>query len=97
MLHSDRSWTRRDFVKAISRAGLIGAVPSLAQAAATLNPDTVCISILHTTDLHDESRPKFYLLTMYDYPITIEILTSVGWRAALRKSAGGGGKIQTRS
>jgi leucyl-tRNA synthetase len=23
---------------------------------------------LHTTDLNDESRPKFYLLTMYDYP-----------------------------
>ena len=57
MLHSDRSWTRRDFVKAISRAGLIGAVPSLAQAAATLNPDTVCISILHTTDLHGHILP----------------------------------------
>jgi hypothetical protein len=23
---------------------------------------------LHRTDLHDESRPKFYLLTMYPYP-----------------------------
>ena len=23
---------------------------------------------LYTTDLHDDSRPKFYLLTMYDYP-----------------------------
>jgi leucyl-tRNA synthetase len=23
---------------------------------------------LHTTDLDDDSRPKFYLLTMYDYP-----------------------------
>ncbi|MEO7663828.1 MAG: leucine--tRNA ligase [Candidatus Limnocylindrales bacterium] len=23
---------------------------------------------LYRTDLHDESRPKFYLLTMYDYP-----------------------------
>jgi 2',3'-cyclic-nucleotide 2'-phosphodiesterase (5'-nucleotidase family) len=57
MLHSDRSWTRRDFVKAISRAGLIGAVPSLAHAAATLNPDTVCISILHTTDLHGHILP----------------------------------------
>ena len=57
MLHSDRSWTRRDFVKTISRAGLIGAVPSLAHAAATLNPDTVCISILHTTDLHGHILP----------------------------------------
>src|SRR5918992_2896843 len=23
---------------------------------------------MHKTDLHDDSRPKFYLLTMYDYP-----------------------------
>jgi leucyl-tRNA synthetase len=23
---------------------------------------------MHTTDLHDESKPKFYMLTMYDYP-----------------------------
>src|SRR6266513_2535784 len=59
MLHPDRSWTRRDFVKIISRAGLISAVPSLAHAAATLNPDTVCISILHTTDLHGHILPTF--------------------------------------
>jgi 5'-nucleotidase / UDP-sugar diphosphatase len=59
MLHPHRFWSRRDFVKTISRAGLISAVPSLAHAAATLNPDTVCISILHTTDLHGHIFPTF--------------------------------------
>ncbi len=59
MLHSDRFWTRRDFVKTISRVGLVSAVPSLAHAAAALNPDTVCISILHTTDLHGHILPTF--------------------------------------
>jgi 5'-nucleotidase / UDP-sugar diphosphatase len=57
MLDLDNSWTRRDFVKLISRAGLVGAVPNLAYAAAVLNPDTVCISILHTTDLHGHILP----------------------------------------
>src|SRR5438477_1501478 len=57
MLNLDNSWTRRDFVKLISRAGLISAVPNLAHAAAILNPDTVCISILHTTDLHGHILP----------------------------------------
>jgi 5'-nucleotidase / UDP-sugar diphosphatase len=59
MLHPDRFWTRRDFVKTVSRAGLISTVPSLANAAATLNRDTVCISILHTTDLHGHILPTF--------------------------------------
>ena len=52
-----RSWTRRDFVKLAGRAGLLGAVPTLASAAAALKQDTVCISILHTTDLHGHILP----------------------------------------
>ncbi|MBO0694840.1 MAG: bifunctional metallophosphatase/5'-nucleotidase, partial [Verrucomicrobia bacterium] len=35
------------------------AVPRLASAATALNPDTVCISILHTTDLHGHILPTF--------------------------------------
>src|SRR6202030_3638973 len=50
-------WTRRDFLKLASRAGLISAVPNLACAAATLNSDFVTISILHTTDLHGHILP----------------------------------------
>src|SRR5437660_1879980 len=57
MFDLDNSWTRRDFVKLIGRAGLVSAVPNLAHAAAALNPDTVCISILHTTDLHGHILP----------------------------------------
>src|SRR2546426_9664069 len=57
MFDPDSSWTRRDFVKLIGRAGLISTVPNLAHAAAILNPDTVCISILHTTDLHGHILP----------------------------------------
>ena len=52
-----RSWTRRDFLKLAGRAGLVGAFPTLANAAAALEPDTVCISILHTTDLHGHILP----------------------------------------
>src|SRR5436853_567545 len=61
MFDADRSWTRREFLKLASQAGLLGAVPTLASAAAALNPDTVCISILHTTDLHG------HILPTYDY------------------------------
>jgi 5'-nucleotidase len=57
MLHRDRFWTRRDFLQLAGRAGLIGAVPNLARAVATLDSDTVCISILHTTDLHGHILP----------------------------------------
>ena len=57
MLQPDRFWTRRDFLKLVSRAGLISAVPSVACAAATLNSDTVSIAILHTTDLHGHILP----------------------------------------
>jgi len=57
MFDPDRPWTRREFLKLIGQAGLISGVPTLASAAATLNPDTVCISILHTTDLHGHILP----------------------------------------
>src|SRR6476660_2053873 len=57
MSHPYRFWTRRDFLKLAGRAGLLGACPTLASAAAALEPDTVCISILHTTDLHGHIVP----------------------------------------
>ena len=57
MSHPYRSWTRRDFLRLAGRAGLLGAFPTLASAAAALEPDTVCISILHTTDLHGHILP----------------------------------------
>ncbi len=58
MLVQDKVWGRRDFLKLVGRAGLVSAVPTLASAAAALNPDTVCISILHTTDLHGHILPS---------------------------------------
>jgi 2',3'-cyclic-nucleotide 2'-phosphodiesterase (5'-nucleotidase family) len=57
MLHPDGFWTRRDFLKLAGRAGLLGAFPTLASAAAALEPDTVCVPILHTTDLHGHILP----------------------------------------
>src|SRR6266536_5795627 len=57
MSHPYRSWTRRDFLRLAGRAGLLGAFPTLASAAAALEPDTICISILHTTDLHGHILP----------------------------------------
>ena len=57
MLLQDKVWSRRDFLKLAGRAGLLGAFPTLASAAAALEPDTVCISILHTTDLHGHILP----------------------------------------
>ena len=52
-----KSWTRREFLKLAGQAGLVSTVPTLASAAAAVNPDTVCISILHTTDLHGHILP----------------------------------------
>jgi 2',3'-cyclic-nucleotide 2'-phosphodiesterase/3'-nucleotidase len=57
MLPPDGFWTRRDFLKLAGQAGLLGAFPTLAGAAAALQSDTVCISILHTTDLHGHILP----------------------------------------
>ena len=57
MLHRHGFWTRRDFLKLAGRAGLLSAFPTLASAAAALESDTVCISILHTTDLHGHILP----------------------------------------
>src|SRR2546428_7728174 len=57
MLHPDGFWTRRDFLRLAGQAGFISAFPSLASAAAALESDTVCISILHTTDLHGHILP----------------------------------------
>jgi 5'-nucleotidase / UDP-sugar diphosphatase len=57
MFYAHTSWTRREFLKLAGQAGLVSAVPTLASAAATLIPDTVCISILHTTDLHGHILP----------------------------------------
>src|SRR4030081_1473734 len=59
MFDAGSYWTRREFLKLPGQAGLLGAVPTLAKAAATLNPDTLCISILHTTDLHGHILPTF--------------------------------------
>jgi 2',3'-cyclic-nucleotide 2'-phosphodiesterase/3'-nucleotidase len=57
MLHPAGFWTRRDFLKLAGRAGLLSAFPTLASAAPAFEPDTVCISILHTTDLHGHILP----------------------------------------
>jgi 5'-nucleotidase / UDP-sugar diphosphatase len=57
MSHPHKSWTRRDFLKIVGGAGLVGAFPTLASAAAALEPDTICVSILHTTDLHGHILP----------------------------------------
>ena len=52
-----KSWSRRDFLKLTGSAGLLSAFPTLASAVAAVEPDTVCISILHTTDLHGHILP----------------------------------------
>ncbi|PYL61216.1 MAG: hypothetical protein DMF24_07885 [Verrucomicrobia bacterium] len=59
MFDAERSWTRREFLKLAGRAGLLSGVPTLASAATAFNSDTVCISILHTTDIHGHILPTF--------------------------------------
>jgi 5'-nucleotidase / UDP-sugar diphosphatase len=57
MFDAERSWTRREFLRLAGQAGVLSAVPTLASAATALNSDTVCISILHTTDIHGHILP----------------------------------------
>ncbi len=57
MLPPGDSWTRRDFLKVVSRTGMLTAVPGLAAAAATFGSDAITVSILHTTDLHGHILP----------------------------------------
>src|ERR1700730_15518617 len=49
--------SRRAFLKTIGQAGLICAAPDFARAVQSIDPETVCISILHTTDLHGNILP----------------------------------------
>ena len=67
MFDADRSWTRRDFLKLAGGAGLLSAFPTLANASAALEPDTVCVSILHTTDLHGHILPTADYNGNHDY------------------------------
>jgi 2',3'-cyclic-nucleotide 2'-phosphodiesterase/3'-nucleotidase len=44
-------------LKLAGRAGVLSAFPTLTNAAAAFEPNTICISILHTTDLHGHILP----------------------------------------
>src|SRR5437764_13646471 len=61
------SWTRRDFLKLAGQAGLLSTFPTLASAAAAVESDSVCISILHTTDLHGHILPTVDYNGIADY------------------------------
>src|ERR1700694_273185 len=50
-------WSRRDFLKIAGAAGLCAGFSNLVRAADALDPNTVMISILHTTDLHGHILP----------------------------------------
>src|SRR5437764_10914979 len=62
-----KSWTRRDFLKLAGQAGLLSTFPTLASAAAAVESDSVCISILHTTDLHGHILPTVDYNGIADY------------------------------
>ncbi|MBA3962019.1 MAG: bifunctional metallophosphatase/5'-nucleotidase [Chthoniobacterales bacterium] len=52
-----RSSNRREFLRLLGGAALVGATPTWLRAAENLSPDVVTISILHTTDLHGHILP----------------------------------------
>jgi 2',3'-cyclic-nucleotide 2'-phosphodiesterase/3'-nucleotidase len=52
-----QGYSRRDFLKGIAQAGIVCCAPSLVRAAQFFDPDTVTVSILHTTDLHGHILP----------------------------------------
>jgi 2',3'-cyclic-nucleotide 2'-phosphodiesterase/3'-nucleotidase len=51
------SCSRREFLKTLGRVGALCCAPPLLRAAELLGDDAVCISILHTTDLHGHILP----------------------------------------
>jgi 5'-nucleotidase / UDP-sugar diphosphatase len=50
-------YSRRRFLRTAGQAGFLCSLPSLARATSWLTPDTVTVSILHTTDLHGNILP----------------------------------------
>ena len=82
-----KSLSRRAFLKTISQAGLLCAAPSFARAAETLNPGTVTISILHTTDLHGHILPTVDYNGNPDLGGLARCVTQIRrWRRQNRKS-----------
>src|SRR6266568_1945518 len=82
-----KSLSRRAFLKTISQAGLLCAAPSFARAAETLNPGTVTISILHTTDLHGHILPTVDYRGNPDLGGLARCVTQIRrWRRQNRKS-----------
>ena len=63
---------------------MISAVPSLARAATALNSDTVCISVLHTTDLHGHILPTTDYNGNVDLGGLVRQLQSEGEERAVR-------------
>ena len=54
-----KSCSRREFLKRIGSAGLLTCAPALVRAVEGFGDDFICISILHTTDLHGHILPTF--------------------------------------
>src|SRR6266403_6175148 len=82
-----KSLSRRAFLKTISQAGLLCATPSFARAVETLNPETVTISILHTTDLHGHILPTSDYAGNADFGGFARCVTQVRrWRRQNRNS-----------